>query len=170
MTNEEEKRQKKRFILLFFLCLIFASLSAFATVFLLLKTRPEDGKEDNPDVSVVETDDKDEKKNESGVSLEYSGYATFESGQNLVILNFANPARSTKSLSLEIVGDINGEEISFGKTDIIKPGNKVTSIKYTPEKELPKGRYDGKFVVRFYDEQDNEEIVVTNIDIKVYVK
>ncbi len=170
MTNEEKKKQKKRFILLFILCLLFASISAFATVFLLLKTRPEDGKENNPDIAIVETDDKGEKKNDSGVSLEYSGYVTFESEQNLVTLNFANPSRSTKSLSLEIVGNINGEEITFAKTDIIKPGNKITSAKYTPEKEIAKGRYDGKFVVHFYNEQDQEEIVVTNIDIKIYVK
>lgn len=167
----DAKKSKKRAILLFFLCIIFASLSAFATVLLLNKFKNKDNDDNNKNSNVSVTEVKDDgKKNDSGVSLEYAGYVTLETEQNLITLNFTNPSRSTKSLSLEIVGNINGEEITFAKTDIIKPGNKITDIKYTPEKEIAKGRYDGKFVVHFYNEQDQEEIVVTNIDIKVYVK
>ena len=169
--ENDAKKSKKRAILLFFLCILFASISAFATVLLLEKIRDkgDDDNNKNSNTSVVEVKD-DGKKNDGGVSLEYAGYVTLETEQNLITLNFTNPSRSTKSLSLEIVGNINGEEITFAKTDIIKPGNKITDVKYTPEKEIAKGRYDGKFVVHFYNEQDQEEIVVTNIDIKVYVK
>ena len=168
----DNKKAKKRTILLFFLCMIFASLSAFATVLLLNGLNNKGNGDDNnanPDVSITEVKD-DGRKNDGGVSLEYAGYITLETEQNLITLNFTNPSRSTKSLSLEIVGNINGKEITFAKTDIIKPGNKITSVKYTPEKEIAKGRYEGKFIVHFYNEQDQEEIVVTNIDIKVYVK
>lgn len=169
--ENDTKKSKKRALILFSLCIVFASVSAFATVLLLdhFKNKGGGDNDSNSNTSVTKVKD-DGKKNDSGVSLEYAGYVTLETEQNLITLNFTNPSRSTKNLSIEIVGNINGEEISFAKTDIIKPGNKVTDIKYTPEKEIAKGRYDGKFIVHFYDEQNQEEIVVTNIDIKVYVK
>lgn len=166
----DKKEEKKRFIVLFIICILFASLSAFAAVFIMqkLNTKEDDGK-NGPDNSIIETDSKDGEK-EDGVSLEYAGYVTLKNDEGLITLNFTNPSSSSKSLSLEIVDNIDGSEVSLAKTDIIRPGNKVTSAKYTSDKSISKGTYPGKFVVHFYGDEDKEEIVVTNIDIKVYVK
>ena len=165
-----EKKNRKKNIILAFIIAILATFSAAAAIYIYINLRSKD-ENPNPNVSVekIESDGKDERNGE-GVSLQYAGYVTLESDQDLITLHFANPSRSTKSLSLEIVANIDGSEVSLAKTDIIRPGNKITSAKYTSDKEITKGTYPGKFVVHFYGDEDKEEIVVTNIDIKVYVK
>jgi len=123
------------------------------------------------DTSITKVDaDEDEKEGDADVSLKYSGYATLLSDEKLVTLNFINPSKSKKSLSLEIVADVDGESVVLAKTDKIHPGYKINSVKSNLDGEIPKGSYKGKFVVYFYDEQGKEEIVNSEIIINIYVK
>lgn len=125
--------------------------------------------EPNSSITKVESED-DDGKSDVDVSLKYAGHATLETDKNLITLNFTNPSKSKKSLSLEIVANVDGEDIILAETDMIRPGYKIDSAKYTLDREVPKGDYKGKFIVHFYNEQDEEEIVNSEIAINVYVK
>ena len=127
--------------------------------------------EETPDSSITKVDSEGaDEKSDVDVSLKYAGYATLLSDENLVTLNFANPSKSKKSLSLEIVANVDGEDIILAETDMIRPGYKIDSVKPTLDREVPKGNYKGKFIVHFYNEQDKEEIVNSEIAINIYVK
>lgn len=123
----------------------------------------------NSSITKVESED-DGERNGVDVSLRYAGYATLLSDEDLIALNFTNPAKSKKSLSLEIITNIDGEDVLLASTDKIRPGYKIDSVKYVSDREIPMGDYDGKFIVHFYNEQDKEEIVNSEIAIKIYVK
>ena len=159
----------KKKIFLFVIVAIAAFVLAIATGYLFWGTKHS---EDYADSSIVkvEPSDNEEMKDSTDVSLQYAGYVTLLSDEKNITLNFTNPSRSKKSLSLEIVANINGDNITLAKSDIIHPGYKINNIKYKLNREIPKGNYVGKFVVYFYGEQDKKEIVNTEIKINIYVK
>lgn len=160
-----EKKKKSPFILI--AIVVFAAAVAGGYLFQMMINRSEE----TPDSSITKVDSEDaDEKSDVDVSLKYAGYATLLSDENLVTLNFTNPSKSKKSLSLEIVANVDGEDIILAETDMIRPGYKIDSAKYTLDREIPKGDYKGKFIVHFYNEQDEEEIVNSEIAINVYVK
>ena len=159
--------QKKK--LPFVIIAIVAFVAAIAGGYLFRMINHSD-EEPESSITKVESGDDKEAKGDTDVSLQYAGYATLLSDEKLVTLNFTNPSKSKKSLSLEIVADIDGENVTLAKTDIIRPGYRIDSIKYKLDREIPKGDYNGKFVVHFYNEQDKEEIVNSEIKINIYVK
>ena len=131
----------------------------------------QNGSEEIPNSSITKVEpEEDDKEGDADVSLKYAGYATLLSDEKRVTLNFTNPSKSKKSLSLEIVAEVNGESITLAKTDKIRPGYKIDSVKSNLDREIPEGNYKGKFVVYFYNDQDKEEIVNSEIAINVYVK
>ena len=149
---------------------IVAFMAAVAGGYFVCRMILQSGDEDvNSSITKVESEE-DEKAGDVDVSLKYAGYATLLSDEKLVTLNFTNPSKSKKSLSLEIVADIDGESVTLAKTDKIRPGYKIDSVKSTLDREIPKGNYKGKFVISFYNEQDKEEIVNSEIAINIYVK
>ena len=160
-----EKKKKFPFILI----AVAAFGLAIAGGYLFQMILHSNEEPSNSSIVKVESEN-DDGKSDVDVSLKYSGYATLLSDENLITLNFTNPSKSKKSLSLEIVADIDGEDIVLAKTDRIYPGYKIDSVKYTLDKEIAKGDYKGKFIVHFYNEQDKEEIVNSEIAINVYVK
>lgn len=160
-----EKKKKSLFILI----AIVAFVAAVAGGYLFRMVMHHGEEDSNSSIIKVDSEDADE-KSDVDVSLKYAGYTTLETDKNLITLNFTNPSKSKKSLSLEIVADIDGEDIVLAETDMIRPGYKIDSVKYTLDREIPKGDYKGKFIVHFYNEQDKEEIVNSEIAINVYVK
>lgn len=124
-----------------------------------------------PDTSIIEADPDpaDNSGPDVDVSLKYAGYATLERNKKLIVLNFTNPHKSRKDLSLDIIANIDGEDIVLAKTSKVHPGYKITSVKAI-DQTLPDGDYKGKFIVHFYDEQGNEEIVKSEIAVNIYVK
>lgn len=159
-----EKKKKYPFIILAIVA--FAAAIAGGYIFRMIY---DSGETSNSSIVKVESEN-DDGKSDVDVSLKYAGYATLLNDEKLITLNFTNPSKSKKSLSLEIVADIDGEDVVLAKTDRIYPGYKIDSVKYTLDKEIPKGDYKGKFVVHFYNEQDEEEIVNSEIIINFYVK
>ncbi len=119
--------------------------------------------------SITKVEDDGEESGTVDASMKYSGYVTFLSEENLITLNFINPKESKKTLSLEIIANIDGEDIVLAKTGKIAPGYKIDSVKYDLDKKIEKGNYKGSFVVHFYD-GEKEEIVNSKIGINVYVK
>ena len=159
--------KKKKFPFIIIAIATFGLAIAGGYLFQMFLHNGED--ESNSSIVKVESED-DGEKSDVDVSLKYAGYATLLSDENLVTLNFTNPSKSKKSLSLEIVANVDGEDIILAETDMIRPGYKIDSAKYTLDREVPKGDYKGKFIVHFYNEQDEEEIVNSEIAINVYVK
>ena len=121
-------------------------------------------------ITKIESEDDDKEKEDVDVSLQYAGRATLFTDEKIINLNFANPSKSKKSLSLEISVNVDGEDIVLAETNKIRPGYKINNVEYTLEREIPKGDYKGKFIVHFYNEQDKEEVVNSEIAINIYVK
>ena len=160
-----EKKKKLPFIII----AIVAFVAAVAGGYLFQMLQSDNKGNSNSSITKVDSEE-DEKEGDADVSLKYAGYATLLSDEKLVTLNFTNPSKSKKSLSLEIIAEVNGENITLAKTDKIRPGYKIDSVKSDLDREIPKGNYKGKFVISFYNEQDKEEIVNSEIAINVYVK
>ena len=123
----------------------------------------------NSSITKIESENDNEKDNVD-VSLQYAGYATLFIDEKLIALNFTNPSKSKKSLSLEIVAIVNEEDVVLAESDIIRPGYKIDSVKSFLEREIPKGDYKGKYIVHFYNEQDEEELINSEIAINIYVR
>lgn len=158
--------KKKKYLFIILAIVAFVAAIAGGYIFWMIH---DSGETSSSSIVKVESENDDE-KSDVDVSLKYAGYATLLNDEKLITLNFINPSKSKKSLSLEIVADVGGENIILAKTDRIYPGYKIDSVKYTLDKEIPKGDYKGKFIVHFYNEQDKEEIVNSEIIINIYVK
>ena len=159
-----EKKKKKSLLIIAVVAAICVAAAAVGCFYLMSQNK----KDSNSSITKVE-DDSGEKGNVDA-SLEYSGYTTLLSEEKLITLNFTNPLKSKKSLNLEIIAEVDGENIVLAKTDILRPGYKIDSVKYDLDREIPKGNYPGKFIVHFYNEQGKEEIVNSEIAINIYVK
>ncbi|MBQ6461600.1 hypothetical protein IJJ36_04225 [Candidatus Saccharibacteria bacterium] len=160
------KKQKKFPFIIIAIVVFVAAIAGGYFLQVILHSGEETS---NSSITKVESEDDDE-KNSVNVSLKYAGYATLLSDEKLITLNFTNPSKSKKSLSLEIVANIDGEDVVLAKTDKLRPGYKIDSVKYTLDREISKGDYKGKFIVHFYNEQDKEEIVNSEITINIYVR
>ena len=160
------KKKSSNLITIVIVAFVAAMAGGFFTLMIVQRGEEETS---NSSITKVESED-DGGGSDADVSLKYAGRATLLSDQKLITLNFTNPSKSKKSLDIEIVANIGGEDITLAKTDKIRPGYKIDSVKYTLDREIPKGNYKGKFVVHFYDEQNQEEIVNSVIEIDVYVK
>lgn len=126
---------------------------------------------DNSKSSITKVEsDENEEKGSVDASLQYAGYVTVLTEEDLITLNFTNPAKSKKSLSLEIVANIDGEDIVLAQTAKIAPGYKIDSVKYDSTKEIPKGTHKGYLLVHFYGDNNKEEIVNSKVTINIYVK
>ena len=158
--------KKKKYLFIIPAIVAFVAAIAGGYIFRMIH---DSGETSNSSIVKVESEN-DDGKSDVDVSLKYAGYATLLNDEKLITLNFINPSKSKKSLSLEIVADIDGEDVVLAKTDRIYPGYKIDSVKYTLDKEIPKGDYKGKLIVHFYNEQDKEEIVNSEIIINIYVK
>ena len=121
---------------------------------------------------IVEADEEDRKDDgsDSDVSMKYAGYVTLYNDDKYMTMNFTNPGKSKKSMSLEIIANVAGEDILLATTGKIRPGYKVNKVETERKYAIPEGTYDGKYRVHFYNEEGSEEIVNSEIKIKVYVK
>ena len=131
---------------------------------------------ENPESSVVSqdggasSDGATKKLDNNSASIKYSGAAKVFQDKKTIELYFENPAESRKDISLEIVGDINGEKVSFIKNVKLKPGMKVEKVTYKPSKTLEKGKYKGQFLLHFFNESGKEEVVASEVIIDVIIK
>lgn len=117
-----------------------------------------------------ETEQGEVVKNDKGASFDYSGKVSVQRDAKLVKMNFANPIRSTKNISLELRVEINGAEYSFAKKEQMVPGDKIEELPLLYDGSLPSGRFPGEFVLHFYNESGDEEVVNTKLKVDVYIK
>ncbi len=163
-----------KLIVIFFVTAFSATVLAMAGAFLYEKITGN-GNSNKPAESSAGSQNKSEPSpnytndGSSTASIEYSGNATVNTTENIVSFHFKNPSKSKKSISLKIVAIVNGEEIVIGKKDRLAPGDLVKELPYQPEKEIEKGNYDGKYVLHFYNEAGEEEIVNSEVLINIRV-
>ena len=158
------KNQKKKLPLIVLAVVAFLAAAAGGYFYLFLYHQEPSNS------SITKIEESGEESGTVDASLQYSGYVTLLHEENLITLNFTNPAKSKKTLSLEIIANIDGEDITLAKTDKIAPGYKIDSVAYELDREIPQGNYKGNFIVHFYGDNGKEEIVNTRIGINVYVK
>lgn len=161
MSTEKKKK------LLFVIVAIVAFVAAVAAGYFYKMVKNSD---ESSDSSITKVESSGEPSDDVDVSLQYAGHATLLRDDKIVTLNFTNPSKSKKSLSLEIVANIDDEDLVLAKTSKIDPGYKIDSAKYELNQEIPEGKYEGKFIVYFYNEQGNKEIINSEISIDIYVK
>lgn len=162
MQKQTKDKRGLKIVLIFF-CVAIVTMALSIVIATLFQRLGGGGTSEPEEEVVVKNDDKT-------VSMEYSGRITVNSGDGTIKFYFKNPARSQKSVRLEAIGEIDGEEVVLFKTDKIAPGEKIEEARYESEEELKVGNYDGKFVVHFYGENGIEEIVNSEILVKVVVK
>ena len=161
------KKNLKRIILVFTMSLLVTLVALLAYAYFNGDNKPAGDGDKQPESGEQE---ENEPKNENGASFEYSGKASIDRNAKTITLYFKNPLRSTRNIVLELKGDINGKEYSFGKTDQLIPGDKVEQLPLTIEDALPEGRYAGEFVLHFYNSEGVEEIVNSKIKINLFIK
>ena len=166
--DEQEEKKKKKFLLLILLaCFSFAAAVLAGYAFLALTGNPN-GESGSTIVEIAPEDGED--SGSVDASLRYKGYATLNSDEGVIELDFANPAKARKSLTIDIIATVDGKDITLATTDKVEPGHKVVNVKANSGVSIKKGNYQGKFVVHFYGDNNKEEIVNSEIEIKVYVK
>lgn len=149
---------------------IFGALAittfALLTVLTRLKNETKTGDSAQPDVPPSSQSDTTNKS----AAFDYSTMVTVDTSARALSLYFKNADRSSKNLSLEIVGDIGGEQISLARTDTLKPGDEVRQLSLSYDRELAAGQYGGEFILHFYNDQAEEEIVNSKVKISLQVK
>ena len=159
-----EKRKKYPFVIL----AIVAFVAAIAVGFLVVGILNNTGE---PNSVIVEAEP-EENGTKAGVdvSLRYAGYINVLKNEKKITLNFTNPSTSKKSIRLELIANVDDEDIILGKSEIIRPGQKIIELKYDDNHNIPQGKYEGKYIIFFYNDRDEEEIVKSEIAINVFVK
>ena len=160
------KKNTKRAILAFVISLLVTLVALLAYAYFKGGKPVDDGNQQSGENSEQE----DEPKNENGASFEYAGNATIYYDTKLIELYFKNPLRSTRDIVLEVKCDVNGEEVTFAKTEQMKPGEEVKQLPLLSDVALSKGKRAGEFVLHFYNSEGQEEIVNSKININLFVK
>jgi len=104
------------------------------------------------------------------VNLSYSNVVFIDTKAKTVKLYFKNPSKSRESMVLELVITQNGEEYIITSSDLLPPGYVIYNMDLETSLKLPKGGYDGKFRVTYYNEETGvKQIVNTEIDVSIEV-
>ena len=127
------------------------------------------------DDNIVKTDSDKNKmdKSEGGgaVSLSYSKNVTIDMITNKASINFKNPSKSTQSLELQLLLQQDDEEILVAKTDRIPPGYSIYEMDIFDKDSIQSGKYNGKFIVSYYDEETEEKAIVdTEIPVDITIQ
>ena len=158
-----EKRKRYPFVIL----AIVAFAAAIAVGFLVMNMF---NNSDSNSVIVEAEPEENGTKAGVDVSLRYAGYINVLKNEKKITLNFTNPSTSKKSIRLELIANVDDEDIILGKSEIIRPGQKIIELKYDDNHNIPQGKYEGKYIIFFYNDSDEEEIVKSEIAINVFVK
>lgn len=158
------KQNTKRAIIAFIISLLLTLVALLCYAYFR-----DAGKKDGEEQETG-TEQTEEAKNDKGASFDYSGRVSVRPSEKLVKLSFTNPLRSTKNISLELKAKINGVEYSLAKKEQMVPGDKIEELPLLYDGSLPSGRFPGDFILHFYNEAGNEEVVNTKLKIDVYVK
>lgn len=109
----------------------------------------------------------DQPKGGGAVSLIYSKEVMLSLSTKEVTLMFQNPSKSNQNMKIEVVIDSK----TIVESGRIEPGYKVEKLSKVDTKKLSAGKYDGKFIVSYYNSESGEKAVLnTEIPITITVK
>jgi hypothetical protein len=125
--------------------------------------------ETEQNAETIENDDEDKLEQPEGggaVSLTYSTEVTIDLSEKQAALHFANPGKSNQDMIVQLVI----EDTEVIQSGLLKPGNQVTKLDLLDGagNQLTAGKYEGKFVVLYY-QQDTGEKAMVNTEIPVTI-
>ena len=103
------------------------------------------------------------------VTLTYSDQVSIDLSDKTASLVFANPKRSNQDMVLQIVI----QDHVIVQTGRLLPGNQIATVQLEEDSvaKLTAGKYEGKFVVYYYNQETGKQATVnTEIPIMVVVK
>lgn len=177
MDIQKEKKKDKQHKILILLLLLLLILSLCMTIWALFfrESVPVLAPDYAPEIesSAKQLDSDSSTKLEAppgggAVSLTYSKDVSVNLSDKKIDLMFANPAKSTADMVLQLVI----KDTVIMQSGRLLPGNKVTSLDLLDDaaNQLAAGGYDGKFVVLYYDQQSGEKAMIhTEIPVTVTV-
>lgn len=173
------RNSRKKEITIILLLLLITTIAVCVSVWALFFYEPKVALA--PDYALQETEpnqqpikNENDKKMETtagggAVSLRYSDKVTMDLSDKKVILNFANPGKSTQDMILQIMI----QDQIIVQSGRITPGNKVDTLLLLDDaiKKLSSGGYEGKYIVYYYEPKTGEKSVVnTEIPITITVQ
>ena len=167
------KNKLLKVVAIFILAAFSVAVLAMAGAYLVEKIG--DNNSDKPKINSNNPSSQDDKPaadtsdGNSSASIEYSGKATVNTAEKAISLHFKNPSKSKKSISLVLVAIVDGEEVILGKKERLLPGDLIEKLDYNANTSLENGDYSGKYILHFYNEVGEEEIVNSEVLINVRV-
>lgn len=154
---------------------LFIAIIVVSTITIIyFANKPEEkSKKSNIDENAIQEDFSDKKMDKTSggaASISYSNIVQID--EDIINLYVLNPAKSREIMQLDIYVYVNEEEIKVSSTKMIPPGYSIKKTKYDENIEkLKPGKYDGKIIINFYDEESNNlQMVNSKINTKVTVK
>ena len=173
--NEESDRRKKIIIILLLLLLLLTIGVTFWALFCRDTTpvlAPDYAPQDSEENAEKIEDDSDSEKLEQpegggAVSLTYSKEVTIDLSENKAKLLFGNPSKSNQDMLIQIVI----QDTVILQSGILSPGYRVTRLDLFDNVKLSEGKYNGKFVIYYYQKDTGEKAMLnTEIPLTITVK
>lgn len=172
-NEESEKRKKYLIILLLLLLFITICTTSWALFFrdTITVLAPDYAPQQNEqNAEKIEGDDNEKLEQPEGggaVSLTYSKEVTIDLSENKAKLLFGNPSKSNQDMLIQIV--IQDKVIL--QSGILSPGYRVTKLDLFNNVKLSEGKYEGKFVIYYYQRDTGEKAMLnTEIPLTITVK
>ncbi|MBR3229842.1 MAG: hypothetical protein IKF91_03335 [Bacilli bacterium] len=161
-----KKKEKK--IIIFLIIIILMCVGAI--LYLLFTRRTPDYAPIDIDPNAVETKEKKEKlkaaKGGGAVALSYDSQVAIILNNKNITLRFKNPSQSTQNMSLKILIEDN----VIAESNLIPPGYSIYNLNLKDNVNLKQGNYEGKFLINYYDDNNEKANIDTVIPIKIVVQ
>ena len=177
MINLTEKNKKVRNIVLIVFLLAISvtaiNVSVWAVWFRQTAAEPVDyaPRQADQNAEPIESEEPGEQVGTTGgggaVSLIYAKEVTLNLDTKTASILFQNPSKSNQDMSLQIV--IDKKVIAQSKK--LTAGYKLNKLTEVDTDKLTAGKYDGRFVVLYYNTDTGEKAVInTEIPVKITVE
>lgn len=175
MNNEKQNSKKWIIIILIIGIALCIGITVWALFFrggdeIITPDYPPRGTEENQ--QPIEDDNSEKLESPEGggaINVTYSTDAVATLSSSTLSVYYANPKASNQNVAILIMID----ETVVAKSDLITPGNQVTTLKLEEhaKKLLQPGGYDAQLVVRAYDPESGEKAMIdTKGEITLTVK
>ncbi len=176
VSKHEDRDNKKKIliIILIILLLVTIGITVWAIWFrdttpvLAPDYAPQETEENAEPIDGDTSGDKLQQQQGGGaVSLTYSKDITIDFSEKQAKIMFANPKKSNQDIIIQIVI----QDTVVAQSGLLKPGYQITTLDLFDKVKLSNGKYDGKFVVLYYQQDTGEKAMLnTEIPLKITVE
>ena len=122
----------------------------------------------------ADADDETARPLEEGayMSMEYKLKASLSLSTGEIGIYFKNPNRSNQNVSIELYVVSNDTEVKIAESGVIEPGYVLRELTYNKDSAvLSEGKYEGKYLVIYYNPETGERAVVESeiVNVKITV-